>query len=203
MRFEGTLTANPVSLKFRVSPLISSVDDASPSALSQGELNLKETPSFALQRGDWRWTVKDSSTSCLCRDCCINALNISLPASEDLLCDFNDVRGVERLRHNPVNLRGLAFVRADGFAPARDDRQRNVLVLLTNWPRQCPAAHLRHAHVREDRIERLAREKRERLAPAFCQDNIAALFLQDVAAKVSGFFSLFSKQKTFSFDWSE
>src|SRR5436305_13960488 len=100
MRFEGTLTANPVSLRLRVSPLISSTEVASPSALSHGELNRKETPSFDLQRGDWRCGVTDSSTSGLGRDGCINALNISLPASEDLLCDFNYVRGVERFRHD-------------------------------------------------------------------------------------------------------
>src|SRR5437868_13223232 len=116
MRFEGTLTANPVSLKLRVSPLISGDWYILRCASSHGELSRREIFRRASQRGDWRSPVTKSSAKCLGRNDSISALDVSLPTAEDLLSNFNDVACVERFRHHPVHFRRFSLVRANGLA---------------------------------------------------------------------------------------
>src|ERR1051326_3790090 len=106
-------------------------------------------------------------------------------ALRDFLHESGDAVNAERLRDDPVGLGRRLLFGADRVAPARDDRERNLLIPVAYEARQLPAAHAGQAHIGEDGVEPARLEEPQRLATVGREHDLAALAFEYVREKLA------------------
>src|SRR5262249_46514787 len=89
-------------------------------------------------------------------------VNLLLLSSNDLnfANELRDSIGGERVGGEPVGPGSFLFMRANCFAPTRDQRPRGFFISLPDFRRPCPATHPGHAYVRKHAVKlRLAEQR--------------------------------------------